>query len=122
MADQIVIMDLEVFTHIGVPAEERSRPQRLQISVAMDGDFRRAALSDALEHTINYFDVCERIKAHCAQSECRLIEKLAGDLAALILRDFAPASVSVEVKKFIIPEARYVSFKLCRRADASNAR
>lgn len=114
--DKIVIMDLEVPTRIGVTAEERRHPQRLQIAVELEGDFHRAAASDSLDHTINYFDVCEKIKAHCGASEYRLIEKLAGELAGLILREFGPASVAVEVKKFIIPEARYVSFTLRRTA------
>jgi dihydroneopterin aldolase len=38
-----------------------------------------------------------------------LIEKLAADLADMILREFKPKTVTVEVKKFVIPEARHVS-------------
>jgi len=112
--DKIVIMDLEVPTRIGVTAEEREHPQKLQIAVELEGDFHRASVSDSLDHTINYFAVCEKIKEHCRVSDYRLIERLAGELAGLILREFAPASVAVEVKKFIIPEARYVSFTLRR--------
>jgi dihydroneopterin aldolase len=44
--------------------------------------------------------------------EWKLIEKLAADIAAAILAEFQPQSVSVEVKKFIIPEARHVAVTL----------
>ena len=45
----------------------------------------------------------------------KLIEKLATDIANTILIEFKPAAVTVEVKKFIIPEARYVSVYLHKR-------
>ena len=45
----------------------------------------------------------------------KLIEKLAADIAALVLSDFGAEAVSVEVKKFIIPETRHVSVRMTRR-------
>ena len=44
-----------------------------------------------------------------------MIEKLAADIAALVLSDFGAEAVSVEVKKFIIPETRHVSVRMTRR-------
>jgi len=41
--------------------------------------------------------------------EWRLIEKLAEDIAATVLSEFHPARIRVEVKKFIIPQTRYIS-------------
>ena len=41
--------------------------------------------------------------------EWKLIEKLAADIADMILAEFKPQSVTVEVKKFPIPQARHVS-------------
>jgi len=38
------------------------------------------------------------------------------DLAAMILDDFNPRSVAVEVKKFVIPQAGYVSVAIKRQA------
>jgi dihydroneopterin aldolase len=43
-----------------------------------------------------------------------LIETLASDIAALVLREFGARRVHVEVKKFIIPEARHVSVRISR--------
>jgi dihydroneopterin aldolase len=44
----------------------------------------------------------------------KLIETLAVDLAQMILEDFGPRRVTVEVKKFIIPQARQVSVRVAR--------
>jgi dihydroneopterin aldolase len=44
----------------------------------------------------------------------KLIETLAVDLAAMILAEFKPERVAVEVKKFVLPEARWVSVRVRR--------
>lgn len=114
--DKIIISDLEVFYRVGVPDEERSKPQRLLLVVELAKDLCRAAATDDLAHTINYFAVAQRLLRFGDGQSWKLIEKLAGDIAEMILKDFGPEAVSVEVKKFIIPEARYVSILIERRA------
>ena len=113
---KISIVDLEVFYHVGVPDEERAQPQRLLLTVEMERDFSLAARLDTLENTINYFAVTQRLLAFGTGREWKLIEKLAEDIARLVLLEFHPEAVTVEVKKFIIPQARYVSVSLTRRA------
>ena len=115
--DTIIISDLEVYYHVGVPDEERAAPQRLLISIRMEADFSAAIASDDLRATINYFAVCQRVLGFGEGKSWRLIEKLAGDIAETILREFKPQAVHVEVKKFIIPEARYVGVCLSRSAS-----
>jgi FolB domain-containing protein len=111
----IHICDLEVFYRVGVPDEERARPQRLLLDVQMHHDFRAAAAKDDLTKTINYFAVTQRLLKFGDGREWKLIEKLAEDVAATILNEFGAAGVRVEVKKFIIPETRYVSVAIERR-------
>jgi dihydroneopterin aldolase len=43
-----------------------------------------------------------------------LIETLATDIADTLIDEFHAGTVSVEVKKFVIPEAAYVSVRLTR--------
>jgi FolB domain-containing protein len=112
--DTITIKDLAVLCRIGVPEEERSQPQRLLITVQMNGDFSRACRSDSIGDTINYYDASRRVVEFCRTESFKLIEKLAEEIAAFILKDFAAQNVCVEVKKFILSDARYVSFKLER--------
>jgi dihydroneopterin aldolase len=111
---KISIVDLEVFYRVGVPDAERAQPQRLLLTVGLEADFSAAAQSDDLADTINYFAVSQRLLQFGAGREWRLIEKLAADLADALLAEFKPPRVSVEVKKFIIPEARHISVSLTR--------
>jgi dihydroneopterin aldolase len=39
----------------------------------------------------------------------KLIEKVATDVAAVVMNEFRPQGVTVEVKKFAVPQAKYVS-------------
>jgi len=112
--DTITIKDLGVLCKIGVPDEERSKPQRLLITIEMSGDFSRAAQSDDIAHTINYYDVSRRITQLCATESFKLIERLADEIARILLGEFGAAQATVEVKKFILSNARHVSFRLSR--------
>ena len=112
--DTITIKDLEVSYCIGVPDEERAKPQRLLLTVEMEHDFRAAAVEDELGDTIDYFAVTQRLLKFGDGVHWHLIETLAVDIAQMILEDFGPKSVTVEVKKFIIPQTRYVSARVTR--------
>jgi len=105
--DRIAIHDLTVFFHVGVPDAERAQPQRLALTVEMERDF--SALGDDLERAIDYEAVSRRLLLFGEGRSWKLIETLAGDLAEMILREFKPARVTVEVKKFILPRTRHVS-------------
>ena len=106
---QITIADLEVLYRVGVTEEERRQPQKLLITVKLTHDLGLAAERDDLEHTIDYFQVAQLLLNFGQDKSWRLIEKVATDAANAILNVFGPVSVSVEVKKFVIPQAAYVS-------------
>jgi dihydroneopterin aldolase len=112
---QISIVDLEVFYRVGVPDAERSRPQRLLLTVEMESDFSKAAKSDSIADTIDYFAITQRLLKFGEGKSWKLIEKLAADIADAILSEFKPQSVAVEVKKFVIPQARHVSVAVTRK-------
>ena len=116
--DKIIINDLEVFYRIGVPEEERATPQRLLISVAMTRDVSAAAATDDLTKTIDYYAVTRRLLGFGEGRSWKLLEKLASDIAGLILAEFKADHVTVEVKKFIISEARHVAVQLSRKPRA----
>jgi FolB domain-containing protein len=111
---RINIVDLEVFYHIGITEEERAKPQRLLITVEMDFDFSTAALGDRLEKTINYFDVSQELLKYGNGRSWKLLEKLVTNVADFIMSRFKPEAVTVEIKKFPIPEARFVSVIVTR--------
>ena len=109
MSDLIRVVDLEVWSRLGVPEEERAQPQRLLLTVEMQFDFSGAAASDSLSDTIDYFVVSQKLLKFGEGKSWKLIEKLAADIREMILSGFKVKNVSVEVKKFVIPQARYVS-------------
>src|ERR1043166_3197398 len=59
--DSIRICDLEVFYRVGVPDEERAKPQRLLVTVEMESDFGPCAAADEISQTIDYFSVSQRL-------------------------------------------------------------
>jgi len=111
---KITITDLEVFYCVGVPDEERARPQRLLLTMEMGFDFAGAAKSDSIADTIDYFAVSQRLLKFGDGKSWKLIEKLAADICEMILAQFGPQIVTVEVKKFPIPQARCVSVTVTR--------
>jgi dihydroneopterin aldolase len=106
---RIKIVDLEVFYSVGVTDAERAKPQRLLLSLDMTFDFSMAALGDRIGKTIDYFAVSQRLLGYGKERSWKLIEKLAVNIADQVLQEFKPEVVTVEVKKFVIPQAAYVS-------------
>jgi dihydroneopterin aldolase len=115
---KISIVDLEVFYCVGTTDEERAKPQRLLLTLDMTHDYTAAAVSDRLEKTINYFDVAKDLLKFGEGRNWKLIEKLSANIADHILTKFKPQSVTVQVKKFPIPQARWVSVSLTRSRPA----
>jgi FolB domain-containing protein len=111
---KINIVDLEVFMNVGVSDEERAKPQRLLLTVEMAFDFSSAAISDRFTKTIDYFAVAQLLLKFGEGRSWKLIEKLANDIADKVLSEFRPQAVTVEVKKFAIPQARHVSVSLTK--------
>jgi len=118
MPDRILIDSLELSAHIGVPAEERATAQRLTVNLALEPIRDFTALGDALENTIDYFRVCEEVKALSLARPRRLIETLAEDIAALLLTRFAIRAVAVELRKYILPDTAFVAVALRRERRA----
>ena len=111
---KVTIVDLEVYYRVGVTDEERAKPQRLLVTVDMNLDFSIAAVSDRMERTINYQAVAEEVLKFGETRSWKLLEKLVTNLAERIMTQYGPEEVTVEVKKFSIPQARFVSVSTSR--------
>jgi dihydroneopterin aldolase len=115
MNSHIKIVDLAVQYHVGVPDAERAHAQRLLLSLDMSFDFAAAAANDDIAKTINYFDVSQKLLKFGDGRSWKLIEKLSVDIADFVHAEFHPLAVTVEVKKFPIPEAAHVSVLYTRK-------
>jgi 7,8-dihydroneopterin aldolase/epimerase/oxygenase len=109
---KITIVDLEVFWCVGVTDEERAKPQRLLLTVDMSLDFSSASVSDRIEKTINYQTVAEGLLKFGEGRSWKLVEKMAANVADWVLDEFKPQAVMVEVKKFSIPQAKFISVSM----------
>lgn len=114
MRDAILIEQLELGAHIGVPDAERRAPQRLTVSLQIEPRRGFDALGDEIANAVDYFAVCQEIKAFAGARPRRLIETLAEEVATLVLERFAVAAVEVELRKFILPDTAFVAVRLRR--------
>ncbi len=115
---KITIADLEVFYCVGVSDEERAKPQRLLLTLDLSVDISSAAVSDRIEKTINYHTLAQELLSFGKGRSWKLVEKLASNIADMVVSQYKPDGVMVEVKKFAIPEARYVAVSVARSRAA----
>jgi dihydroneopterin aldolase len=115
--DCIHIEQLEVHGRVGVPDSERAEPQRLSLNVTLWPKI--GELHDNIANTVNYSAVAECAKEFVNQHDYRLIETLAEEMAAHLLARFNLRKVAVEVRKFVLPDANYVSVTAVREREAT---
>ena len=116
--DKIIIRELAVEYRVGVPDEERAQTQKLTITMELDVDASAAAAMDDLTRTIDYFAITQWLLNLGQGRSWRLLESLAAEIAETVLARYKPLSITVEVRKFIIPQARYVAVRVTRDAGA----
>ena len=115
--DEVHIDQLEVSTHIGVPEQERAAPQRLTVSISFWPYQQIRDLADNIHKAVNYSAVAEETKSFVRDQSVNLIETLADLLAAHLLKTFPIQKVTVELRKFPLQDAKYVSAMVTRTAS-----
>ena len=113
-ADQIHIEQLEISTHIGVPEKERATPQRLTVSITLWPKQDTRDSGDQIGRTVNYSAVAEAARNFVRDQSVNLIETLADGLAMHLLGKFAIQEIRVELRKFVLQDAKYVSVTVTR--------
>ena len=117
--DEIRIEELEIMARVGVPDEERAQPQRLTVSIVLQPGRPFGELGNDLARAIDYAAVCAEVRGFISSREDKLIETLAHETAAHLLRKFDLLRVKLELRKFILPETKYVSVRVVRLVDVS---
>ncbi len=98
-ADRIDIEGLSAPAVIGIFDWERKRPQKVVLDLTLWTDVRKAARSDRIEDALDYKRVSKRVLAFVGGSRCFLLERLAEETAALLLREFPARKVRVRAEK-----------------------
>jgi 7,8-dihydroneopterin aldolase/epimerase/oxygenase len=114
--DEIHIEQLEVSSVIGVSEHERKTPQRLTINISFWPRRQTRDMADKIGQTINYAVVAEETQRFVHDQAVNLIETLADALAAHLLDNFPIQKITVEIRKFPLEHAKYVSAIVTRSA------
>jgi dihydroneopterin aldolase/2-amino-4-hydroxy-6-hydroxymethyldihydropteridine diphosphokinase len=114
--DQIRVEQLEIFARVGVAEHERANPQRLTLTITVWTDESFDNLEDDITRTANYSAICATAREYAREHSTRLIETLAAGLAAELLKSFPIRKVELELRKFVLPDAKHVAVIVVRNA------
>jgi dihydroneopterin aldolase len=114
--DHIHIEQLEVFARVGVTENERSKPQRLTLSITVWPASGFQDLQDDITRTVNYSAIAVTSCEFLREKPAKLIETSATRLAAHLLKTFPIQKVQLELRKFVLPDAKHVSVSVTRTA------
>ena len=97
--DLVFIEDLRIQTVIGIFDWEREITQTVSLNLEMGFDISKAAESDSIEDTLDYKAVSKRLISFVESSEFQLVEALAAECAAIVLREFPVRWLRLKLSK-----------------------
>ena len=95
----IEITGLSLYTHHGVSEAERELGQRLVLDLRLDIGETDATVTDSIEDTIDYAEVCQLVALVAQQRSHRTLERLCSTIADRLLADYELEGVWVKVAK-----------------------
>ena len=116
----IEIVGLSLYTHHGVTEAEREIGQRLIIDIRIDAGACDATLTDRVEDTVDYGEVCQVVALVAQQRNYKTLERLCTAIADKLIEDYAVESVWVKAAKPEPPiplPVEEVSVEVWREAD-----
>ena len=97
--DIVFIEQLSVITTIGVYDWDQTIEQKLVFDIEMGWDNRRAASSDDVKYCLSYADISEAVIEHVEGSRFALVERVAEEVAELLMTRFNSPWVRIKVSK-----------------------
>ncbi len=98
-AVSIEITGLSLYTHHGVGEAEREVGQRLVFDIAFELDDCDATVTDRIEDTVNYAEVCEQVALGAQERNYKTLERLCAAVADRLIDRFGAESVRVKATK-----------------------
>lgn len=95
----IQITGLSLYTRHGVTEAEREIGQRLLIDVAFEVTGCDATVTDRVEDTVDYDDVCEQVALAAQERSYRTLERLCAAIAERLSDRYGADSVRVKATK-----------------------
>ncbi len=105
----IEISGLSLFTHVGVTPAEREVGQRLLLDLRLDVGECDATITDRIEDTVDYAQVCDAANLVAQQRSYKTLERLCAAIADRLLEQYEAHAVWVKAAKPEPPLALSVS-------------
>jgi dihydroneopterin aldolase len=105
----IEVSGLSLYTHVGVTEAEREVGQRLLVDLRLDVGDVDATITDRLEDTVDYSQVCQLANLVAQQRTYKTLERLCAAIADRIMESYSVQSVWVNAAKPEPPMALPVS-------------
>jgi dihydroneopterin aldolase len=95
----IEIVGLSLYTHHGVEAAEREVGQRLVFDLSFDVSDCDATVTDRVEDTIDYGEVCQQVALAAQERSYKTLERLCSAIADRMMDRYNADAVTVRATK-----------------------
>ncbi|HEY2398287.1 MAG TPA: dihydroneopterin aldolase [Solirubrobacteraceae bacterium] len=95
----VEITGLSLYTHHGVTEAEREVGQRLVLDLRLDLGETDATVTDSIEDTVDYAEVCQLVALIAQQRSHKTLERLCSTIADRLLADYDLEGVWVKAAK-----------------------
>jgi dihydroneopterin aldolase len=95
----VEITGLSLYTHHGVTSAEREVGQRLVLDLRLDLGTTDATVTDSIQDTVDYAEVCQLVALVAQQRSHKTLERLCSTIAERLLADYDLEGVWVKAAK-----------------------
>jgi dihydroneopterin aldolase len=96
---EIELRGLSIFTHHGVSEAEQEIGQRLEFDISFDVPDCDAMLTDRLEDTVDYAQVCDIVALAATERSYRTLERLCQVVGERLMERYGSETVRVRAAK-----------------------
>jgi dihydroneopterin aldolase len=96
---EVELRGLSIFTHHGVSDAEQEVGQRLEFDLSFDVPDCDAVLTDRVEDTVDYAEVCDIVALAATERSYRTLERLGQVIAERLMERFSCEEVRVRAAK-----------------------
>jgi dihydroneopterin aldolase len=96
---RVEITGLSLYTHHGVEEAERSVGQRLIFDLSFELEDCDATVTDRVEDTVDYADVCEQVAFAAQERSYKTLERLCSAIADRMIDRYGAEGVTVRASK-----------------------
>ena len=121
MSDEVSVIGLRVWSHIGVTAMERAAAQPLEIDIRVVPANPLTGLEDRIEGTVNYDTLRDAALKEARRRPRSLLETLAEDIALRAGDTCAILQITVTIRKYYYLDCQSVGISITRNIEKNES-